>query len=126
LYDQANDAVKELDALEKAAKAPPVGGEENGNDGQQPPGKKAKTEKRTSLYAQQVNNNWDYMDFLPIAPCCSFICFNHVAFSHIHNAYSTRCLPLQGGGVANPVTNRYKKGKRPGDPSGPSHNRDKW
>ena len=58
LYDQANDAVKELDALEKAAKAPPAGGEENGcGDGQQPPGKKAKTEKRTSLYAQQVNNN---------------------------------------------------------------------
>ena len=57
LYDQANDAVKELDALEKAAKAPPVGGEENGNDVQQPPGKKAKTEKRTSLYAQQENNH---------------------------------------------------------------------
>ena len=57
MNNQANDAVKELDALEKAAKAPPVGGEENGNDVQQPPGKKAKTEKRTSLYAQQENNH---------------------------------------------------------------------
>ena len=54
-YNQANDAVKELDAMEKAAKAPPEGGEENGSGDQQPPGKKAKTEKRTSLYAQQVN-----------------------------------------------------------------------
>jgi len=32
----------------------------------------------------------------------------------------------QGGGVHNPNPTRYKKGKRPGDPSGPSHNRPKW
>jgi hypothetical protein len=32
----------------------------------------------------------------------------------------------QGGGINNPNPNRYKKGKRPGDPSGPSHSRVKW
>jgi hypothetical protein len=31
----------------------------------------------------------------------------------------------QGGGIANPVKNRWKKG-RPGDPNGPSHSRVKW
>ncbi len=33
---------------------------------------------------------------------------------------------FQGGGIANPDKNRYKKGRRPGDPGGPSHNKDKW
>jgi len=32
----------------------------------------------------------------------------------------------QGGGLSNPKKNRYKKGGRPGDPSGPSHSRVKW
>ena len=32
----------------------------------------------------------------------------------------------QGGGIANPQQNRYKKGRRPGDPAGPGHVRAKW